>query len=143
MIKTEFDDFVGVFNNVVSEEYCNSVIDFYDNMHELGKSVERKKHDNVSPIDKNNNVYYFRNETDPLILSSQSSLLRPFVDAIGQCYNLYAEKYGVIRLFTVCGSKHMADIHKNLEYTMVPVRFEAFKTIQGNLDKLINNNYGG
>ena len=53
-----------------------------------------------------------------------------------------AEKYGVIRLFTVCGSKHMADIHKNLEWQMVPVRFEAFKTIQNNLDKLISNNYG-
>ena len=53
-----------------------------------------------------------------------------------------AEKYGVIRLFTVCGDVHMADIHESLDWQMVPVKFEAFKTIQGNLDKLINNNYG-
>ena len=53
-----------------------------------------------------------------------------------------AEKYGVIRLFTVCGDRHMADIHKSLDWEMIPVKFEAFKTIQGNLDKLINNNYG-
>tara|TARA_R110002020_G_scaffold11529_1_gene43248 strand:- start:9 stop:470 length:462 start_codon:yes stop_codon:yes gene_type:complete len=53
-----------------------------------------------------------------------------------------AERYGVIRLFTVCGDKHMADIHQQLDWHMVPVRFEAFKTIQGNIDKLINNNHG-
>ena len=53
-----------------------------------------------------------------------------------------AEKYGVIRLFTVCGDKHMTDIHEKLDWCMVPARFEAFKTIQNNIDKLINYNYG-
>ena len=53
-----------------------------------------------------------------------------------------AEKHGIIRLYTVCGDRHISDIHKSLEWDMIPVRFEAFKTIQNNLDKLINNNYG-
>ena len=53
-----------------------------------------------------------------------------------------AEKHGIIRLYTVCGDKHISDIHESLEWDMIPVRFEAFKTIQNNLDKLINNNYG-
>ena len=114
MIKAEFKDFVGVFNNVVSKEYCNSLIDFYDNIHKLGKSVERKKHDNVSPIDKNNKVYYFRTETDPLIMNSHSSLLRPFVDAIGQCYNLYVEKYGVIESL----GRHLLDLDIKIQKTL-------------------------
>ena len=53
-----------------------------------------------------------------------------------------AEKHGIIRLYTVCGDKHISDIHKSLEWDMIPVRFEAFKTIQNNIDKLINNNHG-
>ena len=36
----------------------------------------------------------------------------------------------------------MTDIHKILNWEMIPVKFEAYKTLQGNLDKLINNNYG-
>ena len=53
-----------------------------------------------------------------------------------------AEKQGVIRLYTVCGDKHISDIHESLKWDMIPVRFEAFKTIQNNIDKLINNNHG-
>ena len=53
-----------------------------------------------------------------------------------------AEKHGIIRLYTVCGDKHISDIHESLEWDMVPVRFEAFKTIKNNIDKLIDNNYG-
>jgi len=52
-----------------------------------------------------------------------------------------AEKYGVLQLFTVCGDKHISDIHKNIGWDMSPTRFEAFKYIENNLRK-IDKNYG-
>tara|TARA_R110000803_G_scaffold210830_1_gene284102 strand:+ start:2257 stop:2724 length:468 start_codon:yes stop_codon:yes gene_type:complete len=52
-----------------------------------------------------------------------------------------AEKYGVLQLFTVCGNKHISDIHKNLGWDMSPARYEAFKYLTNNLKK-IDKNYG-
>ena len=52
-----------------------------------------------------------------------------------------AEKYGVIQLFTVCGDKHISDIHKNLGWNMSPAKYEAFKYMENNLKK-IDKNYG-
>ena len=52
-----------------------------------------------------------------------------------------AEKYGVLQLFTVCGNKHVSDIHKNLGWDMSPARYEAFKYLTNNLKK-IDKNYG-
>mgnify|MGYP003679828578 FL=1 len=52
-----------------------------------------------------------------------------------------AEKYGVLQLFTVCGDKHMSDIHKNLEWEMSPAKHEAFKYLINNFKK-IDKNYG-
>ena len=40
-----------------------------------------------------------------------------------------AKKYGVSQLFTVCGDPHMSNIHKNLNWIMIPVEHEAFKYI--------------
>jgi len=52
-----------------------------------------------------------------------------------------AEKYGVLQLFTVCGNKHISDIHRDLGWDMSPARYEAFKYLTNNLKK-IDKNYG-
>ena len=52
-----------------------------------------------------------------------------------------AEKYGVLQLFTVCGNKHISDIHRDLKWDMSPARYEAFKYLTNNLKK-IDKNYG-
>ena len=52
-----------------------------------------------------------------------------------------AEKYGVLQLFTVCGDKHMSDIHRDLGWDMAPAKHEAFKYLTNNLQK-IDKNYG-
>ena len=40
-----------------------------------------------------------------------------------------AKKYGVSQLFTVCGDKHMSNIHKNLNWIMTPIEYEATKLL--------------
>ena len=52
-----------------------------------------------------------------------------------------AEKYGVLQLFTVCGDKHISEIHENIGWSMSPARYEAFKYLENNLKK-IDKNYG-
>ena len=40
-----------------------------------------------------------------------------------------AKKYGVSQLFTVCGDVHISSIHRNLNWTMIPVEYEAYKNL--------------
>ena len=96
VMKTEINDFIGVFDNAATNEYCDSLIDFFDRMKNIGKTVSRVKHENVSPTNKDNTLYYFINETDPLILDVLDIHLIPFVEVIQNCYHSYVEKYGVI-----------------------------------------------
>ena len=46
-----------------------------------------------------------------------------------------AEKYGVLQLFTVCGDKHISDIHNSLDWIMIPVEHEGFKYLTNNFRK--------
>jgi len=40
-----------------------------------------------------------------------------------------AKKYNVSQLFTVCGDIHMSNIHRNLNWKMIPVEHEAYKNL--------------
>ena len=46
-----------------------------------------------------------------------------------------AEKYGIMQLFTVCGDVHMSNIHNDLDWIMIPVKYEGFKYIKNNIVK--------
>ena len=46
-----------------------------------------------------------------------------------------AEKYGILQLFTVCGDRHMSDIHDSLDWIMIPVEHEGFKYLTNNFRK--------
>ena len=46
-----------------------------------------------------------------------------------------AEKYGIMQLFTVCGDKHMSNIHDSLDWIMIPVEYEGFKYLTNNFRK--------
>ena len=46
-----------------------------------------------------------------------------------------AEKYGILQLFTVCGDRHMSNIHDSLDWIMIPVEHEGFKYLTNNFRK--------
>ena len=46
-----------------------------------------------------------------------------------------AEKYGIMQLFTVCGDRHMSNIHDSLDWIMIPVEYEGFKYLTNNFRK--------
>ena len=48
-------------------------------------------------------------------------------DRIGIYMIKEAEKIGIMQLFTVCGDRHMSNIHDSLDWIMIPVEHEGFK----------------
>ena len=95
-MKVEIDDFIGVFDNVVSKQECDKIITFFDRVQSLGKTVTRKEHEKVPSSLKDNSMYLWLNETDPLTIVPTAKIIESFVKAVGECYFEYAKKYGVL-----------------------------------------------
>ena len=60
---------------------------------------------------------------------------RELINLLIQNVEKEAEKYGILQLFTVCGDKHMSNIHENLDWIMIPVEYEGFKYLTNNFRK--------
>jgi len=95
-MEIEFDDFIGIFDNALSKEYCDFLINFFDQKQEAGKAVTARTHENVPTLKKDHAIFLFCQETDPLIIDSNHEALIPFYDTVQTCYAIYAEKYGAI-----------------------------------------------
>ena len=90
------DNFIGVFPNVVSPQYCDAVINHFDWLEKSRKTLTRQQSDNVSPSNKKNTIYRLETEHDLVTLESNSAILSQFVEATWKCYHLYNEEYGTI-----------------------------------------------
>lgn len=90
------DDFIGVFPNAVPSEYCDKVIAHYEDMATSGRTIDRRNHEGTDPMKKDNNIYYFENEFDPVVTAANSLIVQDFCSAAQSCYQQYAKEYGVL-----------------------------------------------
>jgi len=93
-MKVEIDNFIGVFENAFSSQFCNQVIDEYEKSVKAGFGKTRQEHDKAPKLMKED-VSVFTNavELDALFFSSQQEFNKVFWD---ECYPHYAEKYSVL-----------------------------------------------
>ena len=111
---TEIDDFIGVFDNAAPKSYCKLLIDYFDKMQDIGRTVARKSNDNTTSTKKDNSLYFFMSESDPLWLGEQTYLTVPFINAIEDAYKLYVEKYGTLETI----GRHMLNHDIKLQKTL-------------------------
>ena len=94
-MEAKFDQFVGIFEDAVPEEFCQSVIDYFDITHDLNKTVSRKEQ-GVPNIIKDDNIYGMCDETDVMILKTFTRNLKPLASALGECYQRYIQEYSIL-----------------------------------------------
>ena len=98
-MQIKIDNFIGVFENAFSNDYCNEVIDFYNHMDKAGYTISEGKKDKLN---KDSNSFWLSNSirTKPNL---QNIFLNTFWDKI---YPAYKEKYGIL---------HISDKHQIYE----------------------------
>ena len=88
------DNFIEVYKNVFSDEYCKETIEWFKVAEEGGMTLNRQSHDNVLKITKEDLATYL--PYFPMIHTSNKLMTefnRVFWD---NCYKQYAEKYSIL-----------------------------------------------
>ena len=105
------------------------------------------KNERCFVIEKNNIVVacYFLFIMEPMTVGWATYLVsnpkykekdrRDLIKLLIQNVEKEAEKYGIMQLFTVCGDVHMSNIHNDLDWIMIPVKYEGFKYLTNNFIK--------
>jgi hypothetical protein len=91
------EDFIGVFPNVVTKEYCAEVINHFEYMNSINRVVSRQQlESNIQQINKKTDTYFFENERDPVVVANNSLIAKNFATSVWVSYAEYIQKYGVI-----------------------------------------------
>ena len=104
------ENFMGIFPNAASKEYCERIITRFDYIQESqstgrGKVWSRQEGEGVSSIEKANDTYFigggngddlpFKKE-DTHLMVRDIPLLKEFNKIIWHCYSKYKNKYGIL-----------------------------------------------
>ena len=86
----EIKDYILRQDNVVSEEWCNQIINFFKGV----KSVSRSKSLGVSPLKQDNKIYNFLKDMERF--KTNLPILRDFNVAIQSVLEKYIERYPML-----------------------------------------------
>ena len=88
-------DFVEVYENEFSKEFCEKVIAFFNTAHERNLTLNRQEHDGAPQVDKKDNALFL--PSYPLD-SMPRDIFSEFSDIFwGSVYTKYEEKYGALK----------------------------------------------
>ena len=90
-MSTNTDQFIGVYNNAFSKDYCDEVIALFENLVAAGFGMSRGFLDNADKSYKED-FAVFCNTEDTIVLGSSAKLQKHFNDVFwGKYYPLYIE----------------------------------------------------
>lgn len=90
------NDFIEIFEDVFPEGFCEHVIHEFDNNHKDGLTFTRQEQENVDVLVKND-THMFLNYTQQFNPFEGKNTVDIFYEGIQKCFNLYTEKYTILR----------------------------------------------
>lgn len=93
----ELKNFVGIFDNVVSSEYCKKAIDFFAKTKEAGFALDRQTREGLSKTKKDDTSVFF-SDSHVINLRGSAELSKEFNEVLwGKCYPQYVEHYPILK----------------------------------------------
>jgi hypothetical protein len=104
MSNIEFNNFIGVFHNVIDQESCEKIIQHFQKVKQNQLTFTRQSlNTQISKIEKDTETYFlsntsnFSNESiDSITSANDIWIFNEFKNILWQCYNLYSNQYGVL-----------------------------------------------
>jgi hypothetical protein len=96
-MNAEHENFIGIYKGAFSKEYCEEVINYFEQMSKAGYAVNRQQHDKVNKIHKDNLSVFFTQESI-INLTESKHLLQQFNNTLwGVCYPAYTDKFWILK----------------------------------------------
>jgi hypothetical protein len=104
MTQFEFNNFIGVFHNLVDQPTCDKIIQHFQRVKANQLTFNRQSlNSQVSKIEKDTETYFLSNtsnfineSTDNITSASDVWIFNEFKNALWQCYELYSQQYGIL-----------------------------------------------
>ena len=111
-------DFIGVFPNAASKEYCEKVIDHFRWIQTTrgygpeGIVTRQANENNIPTSRKDSDMYFFEGEPNLIVLENSAELLQEYNEITWKCYEKFAEKYGFLRSLSLHKMSYSIKIQK-------------------------------
>jgi hypothetical protein len=93
-MKVKIENFIGIFEDAFSKEYCDSVIEYFNNAEKAGLTINRQQQHNTPKLEKDDTQLYAHSE---ICLSNTTNLITKFNDVFwGDAYREYASNFTVL-----------------------------------------------
>jgi len=94
------EQFIGIYEDAFSKEYCESVIDYFEKMVAAGHTLNRQQEIENTLKSLKDDSFHFANNDPAINLRANSVLMGQFNEIFwGQCYPHYANKFWALKNF--------------------------------------------
>lgn len=95
----KIEQFIGVFENAVSDEVCQNLINYFDNYASMNKVFNRRDQ-GFGALQKEDSILAMGHETDIVQVRNFTANMAPVADALDGCYRAYMDKYNILSEIT-------------------------------------------
>jgi hypothetical protein len=88
----KIEDFIGIFDNVLTEEECNEAINYFEKLKSLNLVINQKDYNDAGKTARNDDSL-FMFEPNVFHLPPTHFCLKTFVDKFWPCYKQYMAEY--------------------------------------------------
>ena len=113
----EIKDFIGIFPNAASKEYCERVVDHFNWIQKTrgygtGSIRNRQEHDRISALQKESDMYFLETEQDLLVMDNNVAILQEYSRITWECHHKFKEKHGILGDVAPHGISYSVKIQK-------------------------------
>lgn len=90
-------DFIGIYNNVFPDGYCNHMISEFERIRENGWCGNRQDSENIAKTKKNDEFYFLNLKNHSLSAFNGECTTRMFFEGLQRCYDEYISEYDILK----------------------------------------------
>ena len=96
-MNAKHEQFIGIYENALSKEFCENAIQFFENMEEAGNVLNRNVDEGSAQIKKADSML-FCSTSKMINLTTCRAIHQEFNKVFwGECYKLYAENFWILK----------------------------------------------
>jgi hypothetical protein len=105
IMNVKYENFIGIYENAYSQEFCNAAIKYCDDMLDAGFGINRQQEDSTVAAHRKNDLTIFASSEQVIDFYVTKELYRQFnTDFWAGPYKEYATKFSILQNFASHGS---------------------------------------